>query len=70
MWLPNRATERYLHIRPEQVLGQPVSALGLPELDDAYNQARESMEPLVTEIAGPEDRHFTPASPPCAKAAG
>jgi len=58
VWLPNRATERYLHIRPEQVLGQPVSALGLPELDDAYNQARESMEPLVTEIAGPEDRTF------------
>lgn len=58
VWLPNRATERYLHIRPEQVLGQPVSALGLAELDAALSQARESMEPLVTEIAGPDDRVF------------
>jgi PAS domain S-box-containing protein len=58
VWLPNRATERYLHIRPEQVLGQPVSMLGLPELDAAWRQARESMESLVTEIAGPGDRVF------------
>ena len=58
VWLPNRATERYLHVRPEQVLGQPASALGLPELDAALSRAAESMEPLVAEIAGPDDRTF------------
>jgi len=55
LWLLNPAAERTLRLpRGQELTGQPIHALNLPELSAALDLAQAAQQPMTREIAGPE----------------
>ncbi len=54
--LLNPAAARYLDVQAEQVVNQPVEALGVENLVRALAKAQQTQAPVVQEINGPAER--------------
>lgn len=58
IWLVNPAAERSLKIEYATVVGQPLPALAVPELIQAFEQAQQAQKAIMHEIAGPDNRAY------------
>ncbi|NDJ77347.1 MAG: GAF domain-containing protein [Chloroflexi bacterium] len=64
IWLLNPAAERLLKLRHTQVVGSPVSDLGLPELTQALAEALASEQPTTSEITALDGSVFNASIAP------
>jgi len=58
IWLLTPATERHFRVQRDEVLGQPIGILNLPELTQALTHVQETHTPKMLEIPGPEKTAF------------
>jgi two-component system NtrC family sensor kinase len=56
MLLLNQAAEQCLEVQSAQIIGQPITALGMDELESALASARTAAAPVVRELVTPGER--------------